>query len=56
MEFLDSRTNRWLESTQAASITPTAVRITMTPLDGVRMPAIVSLPIIFPMGTLAVGR
>jgi prepilin-type N-terminal cleavage/methylation domain-containing protein len=56
VEFLDQRTNQWLESTQVAAITPIAVRLTMQPYDGGRLPGILQLPLIFPMGTLLVGR
>jgi prepilin-type N-terminal cleavage/methylation domain-containing protein len=56
VEFLDQRTNQWLESTQAAAITPIAVRLSMQPYEGGRLPGILELPLIFPMGTLLVGR
>jgi hypothetical protein len=56
VEFLDQRTNRWLESTQAAAFTPIAVRISMQPYDGGSLPGILQLPMIFPMGQLLVGR
>ena len=56
VEFLDQRTNQWYESTQAAAITPIAVKLTMQPYDGGRLPGILQLALIFPMGTLLVGR
>jgi prepilin-type N-terminal cleavage/methylation domain-containing protein len=56
VEFLDQRTNQWYESTQAAAITPIAVRLSMQPYDGGRLPGILQLPLIFPMGSLLVGR
>ena len=56
VEFLDQRTNQWYESTQAAAITPIAVRLSMQPYDGGRIPGILQLPLIFPMGSLLVGR
>jgi type II secretory pathway pseudopilin PulG len=56
VEFLDQRTNQWYESTQAAAITPIAVKLTMQPYDGGRLPGILQLPLIFPMGSLLVGR
>jgi type II secretory pathway pseudopilin PulG len=56
VEFLDQRTNQWYESTQAAAITPIAVRLSMQPYDGGHLPGILQLPLIFPMGTLLVGR
>jgi prepilin-type N-terminal cleavage/methylation domain-containing protein len=56
VEFLDQRTNQWFESTQASAITPIAVRLSMQPYDGGRLPGILQLPMIFPMGTLLAGR
>lgn len=56
VEFLDQRTNQWFESTQAAAITPIAVRLSMQPYDGGHLPGILQLPLIFPMGQLLVGR
>jgi hypothetical protein len=56
VEFLDQRTNQWVESTQGAAVTPIAVRLSMQPYDGGRLPGILELPMIFPMGTLLVGR
>jgi prepilin-type N-terminal cleavage/methylation domain-containing protein len=56
VEFLDQRTNQWFESTQGAAVTPIAVRISMQPYDGGRLPGILELPMIFPIGTLLVGR
>ncbi len=56
VEYLDQRTNRWIESTQVAAFTPIAVRITMQPYDGGKIQPILQLPIIFPMGNLLVGR
>lgn len=48
VEFLDQRTNRWIESSQAATITPTALRLTL--LSGlVKLPPILGVPMIFPM-------
>ena len=56
VEFLDQARNQWVESTQSAGITPIAVRLSMQPYDGGRLPAILQLPLIFPIGTLTVGR
>jgi Tfp pilus assembly protein FimT len=56
VDFLDERTNRWFESTQASAITPIAVRISMQPFDSGRLPGILELPMIFPMGALRTGR
>ena len=56
VQFLDQRTNQWFESTQAAAITPIAVKVSMQAYDGGRIPGILQLPLIFPMGSLLVGR
>lgn len=56
VEFLDQRTNQWFESTQAAAITPIAVRVTLGPYDGGHLPGILGVPMIFAMGSLEVGR
>jgi prepilin-type N-terminal cleavage/methylation domain-containing protein len=56
VEFLDQRTNQWFESTLAATIAPIAVRLSMQAYDGGRIPGILQLPMIFPMGQLLVGR
>jgi prepilin-type N-terminal cleavage/methylation domain-containing protein len=49
VEFLDRRTNRWIESSQAATVTPRAVRLTL--LSGIaKLPPILSLPMILPVG------
>ena len=50
VEFLDSRTHRWLPSSEAATITPQAVRVSLQPFDGAMLPGILQLPLIFPMG------
>jgi prepilin-type N-terminal cleavage/methylation domain-containing protein len=50
VEFLDRRTNRWFGASQAATVTPRAVRLTL--LSGVAtLPPILQVPMIFPMGT-----
>ena len=56
VEFLDQRTNQWFESMQGAAVTPIAVRLSMQPYDGGRLPGILQLPMIFPIGSLLVGR
>ena len=56
VEFLDQRTNQWVESTQVAAITPIAARLSMQPYDGGRLPGILQLPLVFPMASLLVGR
>jgi len=48
VEFLDSRTNRWLRASEAATITnPVAVRVTLLPGTGHSVPPILELPMIF---------
>lgn len=50
VEFLDSRTSRWLRSSEAATITnPVAVRVTLLPGTGHMVPPILELPMIFPL-------
>lgn len=50
VEFLDSRTSRWLPSSEAATITnPVAVRVTLLPGSGYGAAPILSLPMIFPL-------
>lgn len=49
VEFLDSRTQRWFASSEAATISPSAFRIALFPPDGATLPAILQLPLIFRM-------
>jgi len=50
VEFLDSRTNRWFRSSEAATIAAaTAVRVTLLPGTGHRAPPLLELPMIFPL-------
>jgi prepilin-type N-terminal cleavage/methylation domain-containing protein len=49
VEFLDARTHRWFSSSQAATISPSAVKVSLLPVDGATLPAILQLPLIFPM-------
>lgn len=49
VEFLDRRTNRWFGASQAATITPRAVRLTLLS-SLTTLPPILALPMIFPMG------
>jgi hypothetical protein len=53
VEFLDTRTSRWYESTQAATITPRAVRLTLLGAGGKQLPRLLQLPIILPIGNTA---
>ena len=50
VEFLDSRTNRWFRSSEAATIAAaTAVRVTLLPGGSHNAPALLELPMIFPL-------
>jgi prepilin-type N-terminal cleavage/methylation domain-containing protein len=49
VEFLDARTHRWFASTQASTINPTAVRVALFPPEGKTLPAILQLPLLFPL-------
>jgi prepilin-type N-terminal cleavage/methylation domain-containing protein len=49
VEFLDDRTHRWYHSSEAATITPTVVRITMLPGEHHTAPPILSVPMIYPI-------
>jgi len=53
VEFLDSRTNRWYESTQAAPINPRAVRVTMlaTQQNPYQIPRLLTVPMTLVVGT-----
>jgi prepilin-type N-terminal cleavage/methylation domain-containing protein len=54
VEFLDTRTNRWFDAQQAATISPRAVRLTLRSSDTTSAP-ILGLPMIFPIGTQRVA-
>ncbi len=45
VEFYDQRTSRWIPSTEAATGTPIALRITMIPADGFVLPRLLTLPL-----------
>ena len=47
VEFLDDRTHRWYHASEAATIAPTVVRITMLPGEHHTAPPILSVPMIF---------
>jgi prepilin-type N-terminal cleavage/methylation domain-containing protein len=51
VEFLDQRTNRWHPASEAATIQAIAVRVSMQPMDGYQLPAILQVPMVFKMGT-----
>lgn len=52
VEFLDQRTNRWRPASEAATIQPVAVRVSLLPPEKGTLPAILQLPMIFPMPAL----
>ena len=45
IEFLDSRTNRWYPSAQAATINPYALRLTMVPAEGKAIARVLQMPL-----------
>jgi len=50
VEYLDRRTNRWIQATQGATITPRAARITLA--SGIaKLPPILEIPMIFAMAS-----
>ena len=50
VEFLDTRTGRWFRSTEAATIRPRAVRLTLLGGEHGALPPILSLPMVFTIG------
>jgi Tfp pilus assembly protein PilE len=50
VEFLDTRTGRWFRASEAATVRPRAVRLTLLGGEHGRLPPILSLPMIFPIG------
>jgi type II secretory pathway pseudopilin PulG len=53
VEFLDRRTNRWYGATQAATINPRAVRLTLLGAQGKQLSRLLQLPIVLPIGNTA---
>jgi len=51
VEFLDRRTNRWLRASEAATIVPRAVRVTLLHGEHGPLPAILELPMVFAFPT-----
>lgn len=45
VEFYDSRTNRWYDDTQASTIQPIAVRLSMVAVEGKTVPRLLALPL-----------
>jgi prepilin-type N-terminal cleavage/methylation domain-containing protein len=56
VEFLDTRTGRWFRSTEAATIRPRAFRLTLLGGEHGQLPPILSLPMIFPIGSPVTAR
>jgi prepilin-type N-terminal cleavage/methylation domain-containing protein len=50
VEFLDQRTNRWRPASEAATIQPIALRVTLLPPEHGTLPAILQVPMVFPVG------
>jgi len=51
VEYLDSRTDKWIRASEAATIaTQTAVRVTLLPGEKHAIPAILQVPMIFMIG------
>lgn len=53
VEYLDRRTNQWFGASQAATITPRAVRLTLLGADGKQLPRLLQVPIVLPIGNTA---
>jgi len=51
VEFLDQRTTRWYKASEATTITPIAVRITLQPTDKGTLAGILQVPIVLSMRT-----
>jgi hypothetical protein len=51
VEFLDQRTTRWYKASEATTITPIAVRVTLMPTDKGTIAAILQVPIVLSMRT-----
>jgi hypothetical protein len=59
IEYLDRRTGRWYPASEANTIQPRAVRLTLTPADSVRNVGLLTLPMIIPLpgaSTSATGQ
>jgi hypothetical protein len=50
VEYLDRRMNRWFAASEAATIQPRAVRITLLPAEGDTIASLLQVPMIFPIG------
>ena len=56
VEFLDNRTGRWYGATQAATITPIAVRFAFAPAEHDSLPRLLLLPFIYRIGDVQQQR
>lgn len=54
VEYLDTRTNRWYPASEAATIRPRALRLTLLSTTDT-LPGILTLPMIIPMGQQPTG-
>ena len=50
VEYLDTRTKQWFAASQAATITPRAMRLTFGPADGYTLSPLVMMPMVITMG------
>jgi hypothetical protein len=50
VEYLDTSTRRWFPSSQASTITPRAMRLTLGPADGYVLSPILTMPMVIAMG------
>jgi hypothetical protein len=50
VEYLDNRTGRWYAATQAATIQPIAMRLTLSAAEGDSIARLLQVPFIFRMG------
>lgn len=55
VEYLDNRTQQWYAASQVSTIQPRAVRVTLYGADGTNWPAMISLPMVFTIGTQQQG-
>ncbi len=56
VEYLDQRTNRWYPGSEAATIQPIAVRLTLQGTADAPLPALLELPLVAAVGGDPVGR
>jgi prepilin-type N-terminal cleavage/methylation domain-containing protein len=56
VEYLDNRTGRWYAATQAATIQPIALRLSLAAAEGDSIPRLLQVPFIFRMGDAQQAR